>query len=301
MIDESVVDESTGRKFYLVHPDSIRPDGQLTFILNIHGGGSFGAWQRLYFPAQDYVEKYRLVVATPTAATAEPMRRWIDEADDDHLQNVVEIVFKRFGAQISSFWLAGHSQGGMTSRRLLSTDYYSRRVDGFLSLSGGRLGGRSDVVDSFGPPLQPGEQRRWPTRDGRRPQFTAVPDPDTDLSFIFVTGEHEIKSLPETSSWAEKYAAGPRRRLDDVVDVEPGQTYDQRREGRSSASWGFEPRPGKAEVFIYPDAKGGWVIADVVRKDKGHTEGLEPRITEELIKLIVGAPSGKARALLKTV
>ena len=39
----------------------------------------------------------------------------------------------------------------------------------------------------------------------------------------------------------------------------------------------------------------GRVIADVVRLDKGHTEGLEPRITEELIKLMVSAPGGKLR------
>lgn len=39
------------------------------------------------------------------------------------------------------------------------------------------------------------------------------------------------------------------------------------------------------------------MIADVVRLDKGHTEGLEPRVTEELIKLMVSAPGGKVRAL----
>jgi len=32
----------------------------------------------------------------------------------------------------------------------------------------------------------------------------------------------------------------------------------------------------------------------VVRLDKGHTEGLEPRITEALVELIVSAPGGKA-------
>jgi hypothetical protein len=59
------------------------------------------------------------------------------------------------------------------------------------------------------------------------------------------------------------------------------------------------PRPGTAEVFEYPGATGGWVIADVVRLDKGHTEGLEPRITEELVKLVVSAPGGKARMLAR--
>jgi hypothetical protein len=35
----------------------------------------------------------------------------------------------------------------------------------------------------------------------------------------------------------------------------------------------------------------------VVRKDKGHTEGLEPKVTEALIQMMVKAPGGKARAL----
>jgi hypothetical protein len=37
------------------------------------------------------------------------------------------------------------------------------------------------------------------------------------------------------------------------------------------------------------------VVADVIRLNKGHTEGLEPRVTEELVRLMVSAPGGKAR------
>ena len=287
----SAVDKATGRKFYLSHPDPV--DAPLTFLLNLHGGGSFGAWQKLYFPADDYVDSHGLVVATPTAATEEPMRHWRGDVDDEHLRNVVEHVFDLFGPQIGSFWLVGHSQGGMTSTRLLQDDYFADRVDGFLSLSGGRFG-RAPVVDDFGPPLQPGQERRWPTRDGKRPAFEPPPLPDTDLSHIFATGEHEIKALPDTSPWAERYGAGARVRLDDVVDTQAGQTYDKLREGKSSKSWGLLPRPGTAEVYVYPDTKGGYVVADVVRKDKGHTEGLEPNITRTLIELMVGAPGGKA-------
>ena len=78
MRPESVIDEVTGRKFYLDVPDDTgRP---LAFLLNLHGGGSFGAWQRLYFPAQDYADAYGLVIAVPTAATAEPSRHWVAEA-----------------------------------------------------------------------------------------------------------------------------------------------------------------------------------------------------------------------------
>jgi hypothetical protein len=296
MINESVVDEKTRRKFYLARPDRVEAGDDLTFILNLHGGGSFGAWQRLYFPAHDYVDQYRLVVATPTAATAMPMRHWVAEADDEHLRNVVTIVSDRCGSDnIGRFWLAGHSQGGITSSRLLATDYFADRVDGWLSLSGGRIGG-APLVDDFGPPLGPGEERRWPTPDGRRPAFRPPPLPATDLSFIYATGEFEITALPETSPLAERYGAGPRRRLDDVIDTEPGQTHDKERAGRSSRSWGLEARPGTAEVYLYPDTRGNWVVADIVRRDKGHTEGLEPRITEELIKLMVSAPGGKANA-----
>ena len=48
-----VIDENTGRKFYLDDPDDMKPGEQLVFLLNLHGGGSVGAWQRLYFPAFD--------------------------------------------------------------------------------------------------------------------------------------------------------------------------------------------------------------------------------------------------------
>ena len=62
---------------------------------------------------------------------------------------------------------------------------------------------------------------------------------------------------------------------------------------RSGPGWGREARPGTAQVYVYPDARDGMVIADVIRLDKGHTEGLEPKITEELIKMMVAAPCGK--------
>jgi hypothetical protein len=123
--------------------------------------------------------------------------------------------------------------------------------------------------------------------------------PDADLSFIYATGEHEIAALPERSPWAEKYGAGPKLRRPDVVDDRPGQIYDTSRDGRSNPGWGLKPRPGVAEVWVYPDARGGRLIADVVRKDKGHTEGLEPRITETLVAMMTAAPGGNARNLAR--
>ena len=47
------------------------------------------------------------------------------------------------------------------------------------------------------------------------------------------------------------------------------------------------PRPGRAQVYRYPDCSDGRVVADVIRLDKGHTEGLEPNVTEEIVKLMV--------------
>lgn len=291
MPHESPVDPETGRKFYLDYPDDLGAGEQVTFLLSLHGGGAFGAWQRLYFPAFDYAQPLRLVIATPTAATAMPMRRWVPEADDQHLRNVVEMVTERFGAdRISGFWLAGHSLGGFTANRLVCDDeFFADRADGYLSLSGGRLG-PAGHVDGFGPPVRPGEPPRT------RIQFAPPPLPAADLSFIFAVGEHEIDALPETSPWAERYGAGPRIRLPDVVDTEPGQVHDKLREGHSSPSWGLLPRPGVAQFYAYPDADQDRVIADVVRLDKGHTEGLEPNVTRVLLELIVAAPGGKLLA-----
>ncbi|MCK9487220.1 MAG: alpha/beta hydrolase [Dehalococcoidia bacterium] len=291
----TAVDEHTGRKFYLDDPDDLEPDEQVVFLLSLHGGGSVGHWQRLYFPAVDFKERYRLVVATPSAATKEPSRRWVGEADDEHLRNIVEYVFGRYGVdRIRSFWLVGHSQGGMTSNRLLNTDYFAQRVDGWLSLSGGRIG-PVDLPESFFAPVRVGMPQ--PER-GSGPRPGRAAEVDADISFIFATGEHEIVALPQTSPWAEKYGAGPRERRPDVTDEEPGQIYDSSREGRSTPAWGLIPRPGTAEVYVYPNARGGHVIADVVRLDKGHTEGLEPNVTRTLLEMVTSAPGGKARTLL---
>ena len=130
-----------------------------------------------------------------------------------------------------------------------------------------------------------------------RPTWSGLPD--VEMSHIFATGEHEIASLPETSPWAEKYGAGPRERRPDIVDTEAGQIYDTSRIDIGKKEWGLLPRPGTAQAWVYPNARGGRVIADIVRLDKGHTEGLEPRVTEEIIKLIVSASGGKTPALAK--
>lgn len=286
----TAVDDKLGRKFFLDEPDDLANDEPVTFLLSIHGGGSHGRWQHLYFPAHEYANQYRLVVATPSAATREPMRRWVAEADDEHLQNIVEYVFDKYGKdRIRAFWLVGHSQGGMTSNRLLlDSGFFRERVDGWLSLSGGRIGPIEIPADFFAG-RDIGQMPDIP--EGQPAPGKAVA-PDCDFSFIFATGEHEMVALPDTSPWAEKYGAGERVRLPDVIDTDAGQVTGMTPD--RGKGWGREARPGTAEVYAYPDAKYGKVIADVVRLDKGHTEGLEPKITEQIIQLMIQEPGGKA-------
>jgi len=74
-----------------------------------------------------------------------------------------------------------------------------------------------------------------------------------------------------------------------VIDVKPGYVYDGSRQNPGSDGWGHLPRPGAAEVFAYSGCKDGRLVVDVVRLGKGHTEGLEPHVTEELVKLMLSA------------
>ena len=69
--------------------------------------------------------------------------------------------------------------------------------------------------------------------------------------------------------------------------------YDRSRQNPPNPSWGLLPAPGKAHVMVYDGCKDGRVVADVVRLDKGHTEGLEPNVTEELVRLMLSAKGGK--------
>ena len=154
---------------------------------------------------------------------------------------------------------------------------------------------RAAKVPSF--PDQPSLTLSWRSRLHARAGFAAAlrEPPAGDFAFIFATGEREMddKGIPETSTWAGKYNCGPRRKAEEIVDTNAGYVYDSTRQHPPNPSWGLLPAPGKAEVYIYPDCSDGLLVADVVRLGKGHTEGLEPKVTEELVKLMVSAKSGK--------
>ena len=297
----TAVEPKTGRKFFLDYPCDLKPGQKVTFILSLHGFGSYGNWQRHYFPIMDYKDKYHLVIATPNA----PASFWA-ESDDAYVQNIVNMIYDQIGKEnIKAFWLVGHSQGGLTSNRLLRTDFFKDRVDGWLSLSGGRLGanpGRGDFsnLTAGRAGAARGGTARGGTAAGRG--RAGLPNlagsaaalrqlPPGDFSFIYETGEHEMdaKGLPDTSAWAEKYGCSARIRRADVVDTKPGYVYDSTRQSPGSDGWGRLPRPGTAEVFEYPHCKGGRIVYDVERLGKGHTEGLEPHVTEALVKLMLSA------------
>jgi hypothetical protein len=288
------IEPVSGRRFYLDFPCDLKPGEKVNFILNMHGATSNGAWMRHYFPAVDYKEKYRLVIATPTSATA--TRIWNGETDDATLQRIVDLVFEKFGkANIRTFWLAGHSQGGITQNRLVCTPYFSNKVDGWLSLSGGRIGRVELVPDFFGAPTAGGAAGPPGARGGNRAASPGVaPLPPCDFSFIFATGEREITELPGNSPWAEKYACRARLRKADVVDKKPGLVTAGSQPQR--ASMGGFALPGRAQVFVYPKCSGDRLVADVLRVDKGHSEGLEPKVTEALIRMMLSAPRGRANA-----
>lgn len=289
-LDAPVTEPGTDRTYILDYPCDLQAGEDVTLILNLHGGGSNTAYQRAYFPAWEFKEEYRLVVATPYA----PIRRWTD-ADDTYLQNIITAITAAVGSEnIRAFWLAGHSQGGLTSRRLVCTDFFESKVDGFLSLSGGRLGGAAPRAANAGRPRQLTDPE--PAASATPAPTTATTpaaEPDCAFSHIYAIGEHEIASLPNTSSLADKYQCSARVQRANVVDTEPGKTYDSGHQNPATKEWGREPRPGTSAVYEYPDCADGRVIADVVRLDKGHTEGLEPNIVEALVRRITMASGGK--------
>jgi len=287
----TAVEPKTNRKFFLDYPCSLKRGQKVTFIMSLHGFGSYGNWQRHYFPLMDFKDKYHLVIATPNS----PKQFWSEE-DDAYLQNIVTMIYDQIGKEnIKAFWLVGHSQGGLTSNRLMRTDFFKARVDGWLSLSGGRLGanpGRGNF-SNISMPATPAGGGRGPNLGAAAAALRELPS--GEFSFIYETGRNEMdaKGLPETSAWAEKLGCAARVKKPDVVDTTPGYVYDPRNQNPGSDGWGHLPRPGTAEVYEYPHCKDGRMVADVVRLDKGHTEGLEPHVTEQLIKMMLSAKPAK--------
>jgi hypothetical protein len=292
----------SNRTFFLDYPCDLKPAEPVTFVLNLHGGGSIGNWQRHYFPIMDSKDKYRLVVATPSAVKG----LWSPEDDDAHLRMIVNFVFEQFGAKkITAFWLAGHSHGGLTANRLLRSEFYRSKLTGFLSLSGGRLGSPRayaprDLHSLYLLPVPPGSSSAPAGAGAVRATEPGVGLgdasnlPDYNFSHIYTSGEYELTAagLPDHSLWAQRLGCKAQTRRPDVVDVKAGYVWDARLgTAKRSRMQGLEPRPGRARVFVYPECSEGHVVADVIRLDKGHTEGFEPHVTEEIVRLMLSAKS----------
>src|SRR5579871_970803 len=288
----TAVDLKTRRPFFLDCPSGYRPGEKVNILLSLHGFGSYANWQRNYFPAMDVKDKYHLVVITPGS----PIRYW-SEADDEYLHDLVDLVVGAVGKEnVDHFILAGHSQGGLTSRRLVCTDYFKDKVDVRISLSGGRVGevtwsnkgfanAGPPVWKSGGPPSPPAPPPHFPAESG-------PPGGACDYSFIFSNGENE--SIPaSTSPLADKFGCAPRKQLPDVLDPKPGYVWDPTRQDPGSDGWGHYPKSGRALVYVFPHCRDGRVVADIVKIGKGHTEGYEPNITDAIIGLAVSAHGGK--------
>jgi hypothetical protein len=211
---------------------------------------------------------------------------------------MIDLVVGTVGKQnVEHFILAGHSQGGLTSSRIVCSDYFKDKVDVRISLSGGRVGPATSANRGFVggiPVYKSGEATANAAQPGLRMPATPAGPPGgaCDYSFIFSNGEYE--SIPaDTSPLADKFACGKRVQLPEVIDRKPGYVWDSSRQDPGTDGWGHYPKSGRALVYQFPNCKDGRVVADVVKMQKGHTEGYEPNITDKIIELAVSAKGGK--------
>ena len=289
----TVVEMKTRRPYFLDCPSDYKPGDKVNVILALHGAGSYGNWQRNYFPAMDVKDKYKLVIITPNS----PTRVW-SAADDDYLHNLVDVVIGTIGKEnVDHFILAGHSQGGLTSSRIVCSDYFKDKVDVRISLSGGRVGDVTPAGRGFGaggtPIYTTGQPAGPPPPPFKFPGAGAGPPGGAcDYSFIFSNGEYE--TIPAaTSPLADKFGCAARVEERDVIDPKAGYVWDATRQDPGTDGWGHYPRSGRALVYVFPNCHDGRVVADIVKIGKGHTEGYEPNITDRIIALALSAKGGK--------
>lgn len=131
--------------------------------------------------------------------------------------------------------------GATPTRRSGSLDHSQGRDDAAPPAGGHHLfGGTAQAAGSaspvrlrsaerapdFGPPWTAEDRKaletRWPAAAFSSVHRRRRP---TSRSSSFTIGAHAIASLPEAWPWAERYGAGPRVRLADVVDDQPGTSW----------------------------------------------------------------------------
>ena len=246
------------RTYFLDCPKDYKPGDKVNVVMSLHGYGSYAEWQRNYVPFYDNKDKYKLIVITPGS----PVRYW-SEADDDYLHNIVDEVVGALGkANVQRFILAGHSQGGLTTSRLVCTDYFKDKVDVRISLSGGRVGDVTPAGKGFaqgGKPVYqqvPGEKQpeppplRMPSADAGGPPGRAC-----DYSFIFENGANE--TIPAaTSPLATKYGCSARKEEENVIDPMAGYVWDATRQDPGTDGWGHDPLLRPSAGFRFPELQG---------------------------------------------
>lgn len=291
----NVTEPGTGREFFLDYSCGLRPGGKAIFILNVHGIGANANWQRHYFPALDYKDEYGLIIATGKSAGIS----FNSEADDEYVRGMIDYVAEAFSDVDIAFWVAGHSAGGGYSRRWLCNESALRdKAVGSVSLAGGRIDGMgtspAEAIAAAGG-LPPGAGGGAPG-GGPPPGGGGGGGPGGpscgELSHIYSTGSIDSlggNPVPDTSTLAAELGCGARIRHADIVDEEGGHVYDARDREPPLPGWGREARPGTTEFYEFPNCRDGRVVADFIRLGKGHTEGLEPKVTEEIVRLVVEA------------
>ncbi len=275
---------------------------RVNLVLSLHGAGSIGNWQRHYFRFTDYKDKYRLVVITPPPQPTSRRAPAQAAADDDYLHDVVDLVTANIGKQNIPPLLAGRPQPGRrdgAAAGLHPPISVTRSME--MSAAGSARPTVMCAPAASGAPARAAGARR--NAAGGAPALAraapaALPPLDCDFSFIYSQGQLE-GSVSDISTWAQKYGCGDRVREPDVVDTSAG--YVTATDQTRGAGWGRFARPGTAKVWEYPKCKNGRIVADVVKLDKGHTEGYEPHITEKMIQMMVAAPVLKGpHATVKT-
>jgi hypothetical protein len=131
---------------------------------------------------------------------------------------------------------------------------------------------------------------------------TATPDnaiePRSGRKFVLqfpcdLEAGDDVTVIPEASPVAQKFGCGSRVARPDVVDTRPGYVWDPSRQNPTRIGWGRRPAPGTAKIWVYEGCRDGRIVADVLRSNKGHTEGLEPQVTEAIVRLITSASGGR--------
>jgi hypothetical protein len=261
----NVVEPNTGRPFFLDYSCGLESGQDAIFILNVHGIGSNANWQRHYFPAFEYKDEYDLILASGKSVGTS----FSADADDEYVRGMIDYVAEAFSDVNLVFWVAGHSAGGGASRSWMCGESALRdRVVGSISLAGGRLGG-----------------------SGGRGGGGGGPDCG-EFSHIYSTGDQDAlggNPVPTTSTVAEALGCDVRIRHPDIVDEHAGHVWDSRDREPPFPGWGGEARPGTTESYEFPNCRDGRVVADFIRLDKGHTEGLEPDVTRAIVELVVRA------------